>query len=124
MAMCRRGNDIKELKMSKDYNYRKMIQSVRWQRLRKEKLKLNPICQDCLEDGIYTPAQCVHHITPCETARSVRQMEELMFNLGNLRSLCNDCHVITHKRLASHSKDAQRRNTDDRNKRFMEKFFG
>lgn len=110
--------------MSKDYNYKQMIQSVRWQRLRKEKIKMNPLCQDCLEAGIYTPAQEVHHITPCETARSVRQMEELMFSLGNLRSLCHECHVLTHRRLASHSKDAQRRNTDERNKRFMDKFFG
>lgn len=112
------------MKMSKDVNYRKMIGSMRWLRLRKEKLKLNPLCQDCLEQGIYTPAQEIHHITPCETARSVRQMEELMFNIGNLRSLCHDCHVLVHKKLASHSKDAQRRNTDERNKRFMDKFFG
>ena len=59
--------------MSKDYNYKRMIQSVRWQRLRKEKIKMNPLCQDCLEHGIYTPSQEVHHITPCETARSVKQ---------------------------------------------------
>ena len=43
--------------MSKDYNYKRMIQSARWQRLRKEKIKMNPLCQDCLEAGIYTPAQ-------------------------------------------------------------------
>ena len=110
--------------MSKDANYKRMIQSVRWAKLRREKIKLNPLCQDCLESGIYSPAQEVHHITPCETARSFKQMEELMFNLGNLRSLCHECHVLTHKRLASHSKDAQRRNTDERNKRFFDKFFG
>lgn len=110
--------------MSKDENYRRMIQSQRWVKLRKEKLKMNPLCQDCLESGIYTPAREIHHVTPCETARSVRQMEELMFNLGNLRSLCHDCHVLTHKKLASHSKDAQRKNTDERNQRFMDKFFG
>ena len=124
MAMCQEGREGERLKMSKDVNYRKMIGSMRWLRLRKEKLKLNPLCQDCLEQGIYTPAQEIHHITPCETARSVRQMEELMFNIGNLRSLCHDCHVLVHKKLASHSKDAQRRNTDERNKRFMDKFFG
>lgn len=109
--------------MSKDANYRRMIQSVRWMRLRKEKLKVNPLCQDCLKEGIYTPAREVHHVVPCESARSVSQMEDLMFSFGNLRSLCHDCHVITHKKLASHSKDAQRRNTDERNKRFMDKFF-
>lgn len=109
--------------MSKDANYRKMIQSTRWVKLRREKIKLNPLCQDCLSAGIYTPAQEIHHVVPCESAKSVRQMEELMFNLGNLRSLCHDCHVLTHKRLASHSKDAQRRNTDDRNERFLKKYF-
>ena len=124
MGLYPSGNGIKELMMSKDANYKRMIQSVRWAKLRREKIKLNPLCQDCLEHGIYTPAQEVHHITPCETARSVKQMEELMFNFGNLRSLCHECHVLTHKRLASHSKDAQRRNTDERNKRFFDKFFG
>lgn len=110
--------------MSKDVNYRRMIGSMRWLRLRKEKLKLNPLCQDCLDSGIYTPAQEIHHVVPCESAKTIRQMEELMFSIGNLRSLCHECHVLVHKKLASHSKDAQRRNTDERNKRFMDKFFG
>ena len=109
--------------MSKDVNYRRMIGSMRWLRLRKEKLKLNPLCQDCLESGIYTQAQEIHHVVPCESAKTIRQMEELMFSIGNLRSLCHECHVLVHKKLASHSKDAQRRNTDERNKRFMDKFF-
>ena len=93
MGLYPKGNDIKELMMSKDANYKRMIQSVRWAKLRREKIKLNPLWQDCLESGINTPAQEVHHVTPCETARSVKQMEELMFNLGNLRSLCHECHV-------------------------------
>lgn len=110
--------------MAKDANYRRMISSTRWVRLRKEKLKINPLCQDCLDKGIYIPASEIHHVVPCETAKTIKQMEELMFSMGNLRSLCHDCHVLVHRKLFSHSKDAQRKNTDERNKRFMERFFG
>lgn len=94
--------------MSKDANYKRMIQSVKWVKLRREKIKLNPLCQDCLLSGIYTPAQEVHHVVPCESAKTIKQMEELMFNIGNLRSLCHDCHVITHNELDLHADIARK----------------
>lgn len=124
MGKSQKKEEERVLRMSKDANYRRMIQSVRWSKLRREKLTINPLCQACLRTGIYTAAQCVHHITPCETARSIGQMEQLMFSLPNLMSLCNDCHAAIHKELSSHSRAAQRRNTDDRNRRFIDKFFG
>lgn len=104
--------------MSKDANYKRMINSVRWLKLRKQKLSNNPLCQDCQEEGRLVSATEVHHVRPCETAKSVREMEGLMFDYNNLRSLCYDCHVITHKRLASHSK----KNMIENVKRSVERF--
>lgn len=109
--------------MSKDINYRRMINSGRWLRLRKQKLSSNPLCQDCQAEGRYVSATEVHHVRPCESARSVKEMEGLMFEYNNLRSLCHDCHVATHKRLASHSKASMIENVKANVKRFVSKYF-
>ena len=108
--------------MSKDINYKRMINSGRWLRLRKQKLSSNPLCQDCQLEGRLTAATEVHHVKPCETAKSVREMEGLMFDYNNLRSLCHDCHVITHKRLASHSKQSMIENVKANVKRFVARY--
>lgn len=108
--------------MSKDINYRRMINSTRWLKLRKKKLNSHPLCQDCEADKRFVAATEVHHVVPCETAKSIGDMERLMFDETNLRSLCHDCHVLTHKRLSSHSKDAIRKNIDTSNERFVDRY--
>lgn len=109
--------------MSKDINYRRMINSMRWLKLRKQKLSSNPLCQDCFENGRATAATEVHHVKPCESARSVSEMEGLMFDYNNLRSLCHDCHVMTHKKLASHSKASMLENVKNSVNRFVSRYF-
>jgi 5-methylcytosine-specific restriction protein A len=108
--------------MSKDINYIKMINSTRWLRLRKRKLTANPLCEDCKASGYITPATEVHHVVPCETAKSVVAMEGLMFDYNNLRSLCHDCHVITHMAMKSHSREAVQANVRSSNDRFVSRF--
>ena len=39
----------------------KKYHSKRWQRLRKQKLILNPICERCAKREIYVPAYFIHH---------------------------------------------------------------
>ena len=108
--------------MSKDANYIRMINSKRWLQLRKKKLSAQPLCEDCKRSGIIEPATEVHHVVPCETARSVKDMEGLMFDYNNLRSLCHDCHVITHKAMKSHSREAMQANVKATNDRFISRF--
>jgi 5-methylcytosine-specific restriction protein A len=60
----------------------KLYHSARWQQLRKIKLNLNPICEDC-KDAL---AEQVHH------RLSVDQRPDLAFDLANLESLCASCH--------------------------------
>ena len=109
--------------MSKDFNYRRMINSGRWQKIRKQKLSSNPLCQDCKEQGKIVAAREVHHVKPCETEKTVREMEVLMFDYNNLRSLCHECHVLTHKRMKSKTKESVIENMKNNVKRFVSRYF-
>ena len=107
--------------MSKDANYRKLIGSPRWRALRNAYLSEHPQCEECLSRGIYRAANCVHHIIPCETARSAKEMELLMFSVSNLRALCLQCHSDIHAAERSHSKEAHEERQADALARFKAK---
>lgn len=108
--------------MSKSHQYKKLINSARWRKLRLLKLSNNPLCQQCLIAGISRLANEVHHVTPVETAQTLKEMSALMFDYNNLQSLCHDCHVATHVFMRSHSKAIARERNDERVKTFKEKF--
>ena len=107
--------------MSKDANYKKLIGSPRWRALRNAYMSEHPQCEECLSRGIYRAANCVHHIIPCETARSVKEMELLMFSASNLRALCLQCHSELHASERSHSKEAHEARQADALQRFKAK---
>lgn len=52
------------------------------------------LCQDCLQKGIYTPAEEVHHITPL-TPENIGD-PAVSLNADNLISLCKECHKARH----------------------------
>ena len=56
-----------------------------WQKRRKAYLAEHPWCEDCLEQGIFTPAVDVHHVIRHEGNRE-------KFLSSPLRSLCRACH--------------------------------
>jgi 5-methylcytosine-specific restriction enzyme A len=56
-----------------------------WQRRRAHQLMIEPLCRLCLEAGRVTPATVADHITP-------HRGDYTVFRLGQLRSLCADCH--------------------------------
>lgn len=63
-----------------------------WQKVREMKANQNPLCEECLKNGIVKPLNKVHHIKPIETHPELRLVME------NLMSLCNECHEqIYHK---------------------------
>ena len=106
----------------KDSRYYRMIQSWQWHELRRQYLTAHPLCEKCLEQGLYVSATEIHHITPCETALTDADMQRLMFSLTNLQSLCHECHQAEHRRLNSRSRaEIQRRNAA-RTTRFAERF--
>jgi 5-methylcytosine-specific restriction endonuclease McrA len=71
----------------KDYKDRqKFYRSKLWYEAREYKIKMNPICEECLKKGIITPAYAVDHII------ALKDSPELYITLTNLRSLCKSCH--------------------------------
>lgn len=108
--------------MSRNPIYIRLINSARWKRLRNEKLKECPVCEECAKNGISTLASEVHHIKPVESVAGVAAMERLMFDWMNLQSLCHACHADIHKHAFSHSKQAIQANNKRDAERFIDKF--
>ena len=90
----------------KGKDYAELINSKRWQKLRAWQLSRRPLCEDCMAEGIV------------EAALSRADKERLMFDPGNLVSLCHRCHVARHKHMGSHGKKGNK----ERNVNKMETF--
>jgi len=108
--------------MSRDPRYQKLLNDKRWKMLRAEVFKrTNGLCEECLQQGIYTPGVDVHHITPVETAKSIQEMERLTYTPSNCRLLCIPCHIKTHQAMHTHTKEKVAENKARRHQRFMER---
>lgn len=68
-----------------------------WRELRKYKLTLNPLCEECLKENKITMSQDVHHIKSPFLYNLGKINYDLGYDLGNLLSLCKDCHGKLHK---------------------------
>ena len=68
---------------------------ARWQKIRKVKLAMNPLCecQDCKEAHRITIANVVHHIVAIDENPSLR------LDIDNLMSMSRACHEVEHGRL-------------------------
>jgi 5-methylcytosine-specific restriction protein A len=108
--------------MSKCSQYKKLINTARWRKLRLLKLQNSPVCEICERNGITTPAALVHHITPVEQGVTPTQMEILCYDFDNLQSLCCKCHVQAHIDLLSKSKANQKTNNKRKTVLFVERF--
>lgn len=64
---------------------RRDLYNAEWDRRRRYQLSCRPWCQDCLDNGLYTEAEDVHH-------EHRHGGDELIFRLSPLRSLCKSCH--------------------------------
>lgn len=109
--------------MSEDRTYRKLIQSRQWRRLRVSWLKAHPYCEDCLAKGKRIGATEVHHIIPVEPALNEEEKRALMFDTSNLRSLCRDCHLQTHREMKVYSKETVKKRQKARLEAVLEAFF-
>jgi 5-methylcytosine-specific restriction endonuclease McrA len=59
--------------------------SASWLRRRAHQLAIEPLCRVCLEAGHVTPATVADHVVS-------HKGNYTAFRLGELRSLCADCH--------------------------------
>ncbi|MDE6860926.1 MAG: HNH endonuclease [Duncaniella sp.] len=110
--------------MAKDNDYKRLIHTSRWQRLRREVLGSHPLCKRCEDDGFISAATEVHHIVPVEEGLSVGDKERLMFNPSNLMPLCHRCHVEVHTEMGRCGKDANLRRMTKKLGDFQKKFLG
>lgn len=60
--------------------------SDEWRSLRLAYIQQHPLCEDCLEQGTFTPSEHVHHVIDRKKA------PELALEWTNLRGLCVPCH--------------------------------
>lgn len=110
--------------MNNDKTYQRLIQSTRWQKLRKAVITAHPLCVVCEAKGLLTPASEVHHITPVEYGLNPAEQERLAFDPTNLQALCHACHVAVHMEMGRSGKAASRRRTRARVEAFIKKFYG
>lgn len=103
----------------KDEQYRKIITSKEWRKIRAIKIAANPLCEDCLLEDKTTIATEVHHVTPIQRGRSLADMKRLAYDIHNLRSLCEECHKKAHEKLGRMTKENIRKMKDIENKRFI-----
>ena len=68
--------------------------SKAWKSCRATYLQQHPLCEDCLQRGLYTPAEHVHHIVWL-TADNYTD-PAISLNHANLRALCQRCHNSVH----------------------------
>lgn len=108
--------------MAKDKDYRKLIHTMRWLRLRRAKLTAQPLCERCQQEGRLTAATEVHHATPVEDGLTLREKKALMYDYHNLRALCHDCHVKTHVEMGRSGKANAKRRASEQLERFKNKF--
>lgn len=110
--------------MAKDEEYKKLIHTTRWLRLRRDVLTAHPLCQRCEADGLITPATEVHHVSPVEEALSYTEKVQRMYDPHNVVALCRDCHVKTHTELGRCGKDARRKRNEEHARQAIKKLFG
>ena len=57
-----------------------------WYRIRNAKIKMNPLCEYCKEDDVYTVATEVDHVVALANGGT--------HSMDNLKSSCKECHKI------------------------------
>lgn len=65
----------------------------KWNMLSKRYRSHNPICEDCEDRDLITPASEVHHVVP------ILEDPSLRLSWDNLVALCHGCHVQRHRDL-------------------------
>lgn len=81
----------KEPKQSKKY-----YDSKQWKSLRNNYYRLHPLCEMCLEEGITTPAEHIHHKVEFLKGITEEQRWYLLLDPNNLQSLCTKHHYEVH----------------------------
>lgn len=108
--------------INRSSDYKRLLRSSVWLRLRRDTLTRHPLCEDCATLGLLTPATEVHHVVPVDNGRSYAEKRRLAYDPGNLRALCHRCHVRAHMDLGSHSREHAQNRNETALREFKKKF--
>lgn len=93
--------------------HQRMLNSKRWQEVRRQVwLRAGGLCEQCKAEGIaagvpggyVTPGKDCHHVVPFESAKTIREAEQLCYDVNNVRLLCIPCHIAVHKEMGKNTK--------------------
>jgi 5-methylcytosine-specific restriction protein A len=79
---CSDHSKARNVQLRKDRAGTAIYNSARWKRLRKQKLALNPLCEEC---GVKLATEVDH-------VEGIHDRPDLAYVLSNLRSLDSSCH--------------------------------
>lgn len=80
--------------MSKDFA-RAFYNSTAWKHCRAEYAKSQRyLCEDCLQKGILTPGEIIHHKQPI-TPENIND-PSVTLSFDNLKMVCRKCHAEEH----------------------------
>ncbi|MDD6145906.1 MAG: HNH endonuclease [Oscillospiraceae bacterium] len=104
----------KLLDEGKEYIFYK---SNEWLELRQEVMHDHHYeCQECMKQGRYTRADCVHHVNEVrhrpDLALSRFYIDENGNRKENLMPLCNTCHNRIHDKCGGHEKKDKFKNVE------------
>lgn len=71
--------------MAQQGKYHNWYNSARWHKRRNHQLRIEPLCRRCTALGRVVPARVANHVVPHRGSYN-------SFVLGELESLCFDCH--------------------------------
>lgn len=111
--------------MARDPEYISLINSRRWQSLRRRVLTDEPLCRRCQREGRLTSATEVHHARPVQSGIDKEERARLAYDRANLVPLCSECHQRTHIEMKSKGsrKERERRRKEERED-FCRRFYG
>lgn len=124
-----RGNDMTQKKRPTSWRCRnpkqqkdkaEIYNSREWRELRILKLRANPLCEVCEQEGIVTSAHAVHHRHPIEESTSKAEMRKWAFMWDNLVSVCDACHAKIHKEQGKGTKALAKQRAEQRHERWKD----
>ena len=110
--------------MSRDKRYQRLLNDRRWWGPGGVKVQVwhraGGLCEQCKKEGFIRAGVDVHHIRPVETGRTIQEMEQLCYDVGNCQLLCIECHIKVHQAMRTHTKEKVRENKERARQRFLE----
>lgn len=96
----------------RDQRVEQFYYTEEWKELRLDVLDFfHNECQECLKKGIYTKADCVHHINEVRHRPDLALSRFFIDDKGqqqyNLVPLCNACHNIIHDKLGEWQREGK-----------------